>query len=613
LNKKSSLKILQFKILTFIPSKLRFMKVNEKLAALRAEMKKNHIDVFIVFSADPHMSEYLPQAWREREWLSGFSGSYGFLVVTEDKSGLWTDGRYFTQAKQQLQGTEIIMFKDKVVDAVDYIDWIISVTSKNAKTAVNALATSHDTWENLKEKLNKHNRQLVNDPLLARVWTNRKSEGLNPVFVQPIARAGKSVLEKLGDIRKEMKNLDADIHIVSGLDDVAWTLNLRGSDVPCNPVFLSYLVITPKKAILFVNTKKLTVEAAYLMQDSNVETRAYESFFDYLKTLEKEKILLSNNTNQAIFETVQDKNEIILAPVPGNLMKAIKNKTELQGFETAMVKDGVAMVRFLHWLTHRVGKEKMTEYSIAQKLLEFRKEQENFVGVSFDSIVGYKGNAAIIHYSPPKNHSAEVHAEGSVLIDSGGQYLEGTTDITRTIPLGKISEEFKRDYTTVLKAHIHLAMAKFPKGTRGDQLDVLARLPLWKQAKDFNHGTGHGVGSFLNVHEGPQNIRKDYNPFSLQPGMVLSNEPGYYVVGKYGIRHENLMLVKEFTESEWNDFYQFEILTYCPFYKEAIIKEMLTSEEIKWINDYHKTCERKLSHLIEPEIKNWFFKMVAPL
>lgn len=589
------------------------MKVTEKVAALRAEMKKNNIDAFIVYSADPHMSEYLPQAWRERQWLSGFTGSYGYVVITQDKAGLWTDGRYFTQAKEQLQGTGIIMFKDKVIDAVDYVDWIISVTPTNAKIAVNALATSHASWTDLKTRLEQNKRQLINRPLLTKVWANRESEGMNPVFVQPLARAGQSVESKLVEIRKAMKAKGASSHIISSLDDVAWTLNLRGSDVECNPVFLSYLWISHDRAILFVKTKKLNVEAAYLMQDSNVETRDYFSFFEHLESLKNEKILLSNNTNQAIFEAVEKNNEIILAPVPANLMKAVKNKTELEGFRHVMLKDGAAMVNFLYWLTHRVGKETLTEYSISQKLFNFRKQQENFVGVSFETIVGYKGNGAIIHYAPHPKSSAEVHKDGSILVDSGGQYLEGTSDITRTFPLGEISEEFKRDYTTVLKAHINLSMAKFPKGTRGEQLDVLARLPLWKQGKDFNHGTGHGVGSFLNVHEGPQSIRKEHNPVALQPGMVLSNEPGYYIVGKYGIRHENLMVVKEWEETEWNDFYEFETLTFCPFFKEPILKEMLSAEEIKWLNDYHRECGRKLSHLLTGEVKDWFLKMIMPL
>src|SRR5699024_10061578 len=439
-----------------------------------------------------------------------------------------------------------------------------------------------------KTRLEKEKRQLVHMPLLDDIWKKRISEGMNPVFVQPLERAGESVESKLEKIRQKMKEKGATAHIISSLDDVAWTLNLRGSDVKCNPVFLSYLLIKENSAKLFVKTKKLDVQAAYLMQDSNVQTEDYDLFFEQLKQLKNEKIWLSENANQAIFNAVEENNEIYVAPVPGNLMKAIKNKTELSGFREVMIKDGVAMVNFLYWLKHNAGKKKLKEYDVSQKLLEFRKQQENFVGISFETIVGYKGNGAIIHYAPDEKKSAEIQAEASVLIDSGGQYLEGTTDITRTLALGKVSEEFKRDYTTVLKAHINLSMAKFPKGTRGSQIDVLARLPLWEEGKDFNHGTGHGVGSFLNVHEGPQSIRREYNGIALQPGMVLSNEPGYYIVGKYGIRHENLLVVKEYMETEWNDFYEFENLTWCPFFTDSIIKSMLTAEEIKWLNDYHK-------------------------
>lgn len=589
------------------------MTIKEKLAALRAEMEKNHIDAFIIYSADPHMSEYLPEAWQERRWISGFTGSYGYVVITQDKAGLWTDGRYFTQAEEQLKDTGIIMFKDRVVDAVNYIDWIISVTPQNARVAVNAVATSHHNWADLKTKLEENKRQLVDMALLNGVWKDRQSEGMNPVFVQPMERAGQSVESKLEDIRNKMREKGVAVHIISSLDDVAWTLNLRGSDVDCNPVFLGYLLIAQDYAQLFVKTKKLDVNASYLMQDSNVQTVEYNKFFDTLHSLKNQKIWLSPNTNEAVFKAVENDNEIYVAPVPGNLMKAVKNKTEIEGFRSAMVKDGAAMVNFLYWLTHRVGKEKLTEYEIGQKLLGFRQEQENFVGISFETIVGYEGNGAIIHYGPDPNHSAEVHAKSSILIDSGGQYLEGTTDITRTLPLGKISDEFRKDYTAVLKAHIQLAMARFPKGTRGDQLDVLARLPLWKEGKDFNHGTGHGVGSFLNVHEGPQSIRKEYNPVSLQPGMVLSNEPGYYIVGKYGIRHENLMLVKEYDQTEWNDFYEFETLTWCPFFTKPLIKEMLSQGEIDWLNNYHKTCERKLSHLLKGKVKEWFLEMVKPI
>ena len=590
------------------------MTVKERVAQLRSEMNKNNVDAFIIYSADPHMSEYLPKEWQERTWLSGFTGSAGFVVILKEKAGLWTDGRYFTQAPVQLKGSGIDLFKDGVEGTPNYIDWIISETSENAKVAVNALVTSNTNWESLKNKLEKKKRELLDLPLLNKVWTDRATPSKNPVFVHPIERAGQSAIDKIAAIRKKMEEKDATAHVITSLDDVAWTLNLRGSDVQCNPVFMGYILITKKETLLFVDQGKLNEEANQLMKKTHVKLMAYEELFNHLKSLKNETVWVSPNSNQAIFEALKNNNRLIKEDVPGHLMKAIKNKVELDGFRTAMVKDGVAMVKFLHWITHNVGKEPMTEYSIGEKLEGFRAEGENFVGISFDSIVGYKGNGAIVHYKSPKVGSAEVTNKGTILVDSGGQYLEGTTDITRTFPLeNNISEDFKKDYTLVLKGHIRLAMAKFPKGTRGVQLDTLARLPLWEVGKDYNHGTGHGVGSFMNVHEGPQSIRKDLNPQELIEGMVLSNEPGYYPEGKYGIRLENLVEVKEWKKTEWNTFYEFEDLTLCPFFKSPIIKEMLSKEEIQWFNDYHKKCEKKLIQYFNGEVKEWFLEMVKPL
>lgn len=590
------------------------MTVKEKVAQLRSEMKSNSIDAFIVYSADPHMSEYLPKEWQERTWLSGFTGSAGFVVILKDKAGLWTDGRYFTQAPVQLEGSGIDLFKDGVEGTPNYIDWIISETSENAKVAVNALATSNNNWEDLKSKLEKKNRKLVDLPLLNNVWTDRATPSKNPIFVHPIKRAGQSANDKITAIRKKMEEKDATAHVITSLDDVAWTLNLRGSDVQCNPVFMGYLLITLKEVFLFVDEEKLNEEACQLMDKTHVQRKPYYSFFNYLRTLNNETVWLSPSSNQAVFEALKNNNKLLKGDVPGHLMKAIKNKTELEGFRIAMVKDGVAMVKFLYWITHNVGKEPMTEYSIGEKLEGFRAEGENFVGISFDSIVGYKGNGAIVHYKAPKEGCSEVTNKGTLLVDSGGQYLEGTTDITRTFPLeDQIDEEFKKDYTLVLKGHIRLALAKFPKGTRGVQLDTLARLPLWEEGKDYNHGTGHGVGSFMNVHEGPQSIRKDLHPQELVEGMVLSNEPGYYPEGKYGIRLENLVEVKEWKKTEWNTFYAFEDLTLCPFFKGPIVKEMLTHEEIQWLNAYHKKCEEKLIQYFDGAIKDWFLEMVKPL
>ncbi|MDY0930677.1 aminopeptidase P family protein [Chryseobacterium sp. CFBP8996] len=589
------------------------MTSKEKVAALREEMQKNNVDAFIVYSADPHMSEYLPEEWQERAWLSGFLGSAGFVVITKNKAGLWTDGRYFTQAPIELAGSGIDLFKDGMEGTPNYIDWIISEIPANGKVAVNAFATSHSNWELLYQKLNAKNLTLVDFPLLKEVWKERGTPSKNPIFVHPLDRAGKSVTDKISAIRQKMEEQEVTVHVISSLDDVAWTLNLRGSDVESNPVFLGYILITKNDAILFTDLEKMEVEARKQMDESFVKMMPYEEFNNHLRTIKNEKVLVSPNSNQSIFEALKIDNEFVKAAVPGNLMKAQKNETELEGFRKVMAKDGVAMVKFLYWLTHNAGKETMNEYSIGKKLREFRAAGENFVGESFGSIVGYKDNGAMMHYSAKSEGSKEVTNDASILVDSGGQYLEGTTDITRTLALGTVSEEFKTNSTLVLQGMIRLSMVKFPKGTRGVQLDAIARLPLWMNGKDYNHGTGHGVGSFMNVHEGPQNIRKDMNPQELLVGMVVSNEPGYYVEGEYGIRHENLIAVKESETTGSGTFYEFETLTFCPFFKDTIVKEILSQEEINWLNSYHKTCEEKLAPHLEGEVKDWFLSLVSPL
>lgn len=589
------------------------MTSKEKVAALREEMQKNNVDAFIVYSADPHMSEYLPEEWQERAWLSGFLGSAGFVVITKDKAGLWTDGRYFTQAPIELAGSGIDLFKDGMEGTPNYIDWIISEIPANGKVAVNALATSHSNWELLYQKLNTKNLQLIDLPLLKEVWKERGTPSKNPIFVHPLERAGKSVTDKISAIRQKMEEQEVTIHIISSLDDVAWTLNLRGSDVQSNPVFLGYVLITKNDAILFTDLDKMEVEARKQMDEAWVKMMPYEEFYNHLRKFSNENVLISPNSNQSIFEALKINNTFVKAAVPGNLMKAQKNEAELEGFRKVMVRDGVAMVKFLYWLTHSAGKEAMNEYSIGEKLREFRAAGENFVGESFGSIVGYKDNGAMMHYSAKSEGSNEVTNDSSILVDSGGQYLEGTTDITRTLALGAVSEEFKINSTLVLQGMIRLSMVKFPKGTKGVQLDAIARLPLWMHGKDYNHGTGHGVGSFMNVHEGPQNIRKDLNPQELLPGMVCSNEPGYYVEGEYGIRHENLIAVKESETTGSGTFYEFETLTFCPFFKDTIVKEILSKEEINWLNSYHKTCEEKLAPHLESEVKEWFLSLVSPL
>ena len=589
------------------------MNTPEKLSLLRSKMQENHIDAFVVFSADPHLSEYLPKEWLERAWLSGFTGSAGFVVVTKDKAGLWTDSRYFVQSAIELKGSGIDLFKDGVEGTPDYADWLVSVLPAGATVALNTLATSHIAWEKLQATLAAHNIKLVHKPLIDLIWTNREKDPLHHIFVHPDKWAGQTVADKLTVIRKAMATHRTTLHLITALDDVAWTLNLRGSDVAYNPVFLGYIALSDKEATLFVDKAKLTPEVEAHLAAAKVSVRAYDEFYNYLATVKGQNILLAANTNQAIFEALQKDNKLVQAPAPGNLMKAVKNATELEGFRTVMVRDGVAMVKFLYWLTHQVGKELMTEYSIGKKLRHFRAEGKNFVGESFGSIIGYQGNGAIVHYSAPEHGSKEVHPEGSVLVDSGGQYLEGTTDITRTIPLGKVSQQFIDDSTLVLKGMIQLAMVQFPRGTRGVQLDAYARMALWKNHKDYGHGTGHGVGSFMNVHEGPQNIRKDLNPQVLLAGMVCSDEPGVYLENQYGIRHENLITVREVVTNEFGTFYDFETLTLCPFMPSSINVSLLTDVERKWLNAYHKTCEEKLAPLLEGEVKEWFLTLVKPL
>lgn len=586
------------------------MTSKEKIALLRTKMAEQGVDAFIIYSADPHMSEYLPKEWQERSWLSGFTGSAGFVVVTKDKAGLWTDGRYFVQAAIELEGSGIDLFKEGMEGTPNYIDWIISKIPTHGKVAVNAIATSHANWTELQEKLGKKEISLVNLPLLKEIWTERNCHAVkNPVFEHPVSRAGKSVEQKLTDIRAQMKALGATAHVIASLDDVAWTLNLRGSDVQANPVFLAYLLLTANNAELFVDLEKLTPEARKQMEKAQVTLRNYEDFYTALDQLKDEQILISPASNQLIFEALKNQNSFIKAPVPGNLMKAVKNETELEGFRTVMQRDGVAMVNFLYWLTHQVGKEEMTEYSIGEKLRGFRAKGKNFVGESFGSIVGYRENGAIMHYSAKREGSKTVEKADTILVDSGGQYLEGTTDITRTIALGTPSAEFKRDCTLAFKGLIQLSVVKFPKGTRGVQLDAFARMALWKEGKDYNHGTGHGVGSFMNVHEGPQNIRKDMNFQELMPGMVVSNEPGFYYDYHYGIRHENLIAVREAETTDFGTFYEFETLTVCPFDVHVFDLNLLTPPEKDWLNQYHAWCRSKLENDLQGEVKEWFLQI----
>lgn len=590
------------------------MTTPEKITALREKMKTQGIDAFIIFSADPHMSEYLPSHWQERSWLSGFTGSAGFVIVTTNKAGLWTDSRYFVQAPKELADSGIELYKQGVDGFPDEIEFLKNEVPQGGKVGVNSLTTSHANWEKIKNQLSSKNIVLVDAPLLDEIWTNRPQGDSDPVFVHPLKYAGKSIGDKLSAIRSEMQKSEATTHIITALDDVAWTLNLRGNDVAFNPVFLGYILLNKQETKLFIDKEKITPEVESHLKEANVSVENYSDFFKALKNLKDEKILLSEQSNQAIFEAIQPNNECIIKPTPGNLLKAIKNEKELEGFRKVMVRDGVALVKFFYWLKNSASEENLTEYSLGKKLREFRATGKNFKGESFGSIIGYRGNGAIVHYSAKKEESATIKAESSILVDSGGQYTEGTTDITRTFALGEVSQAFKDDYTLVLKGMIQLSLAQFPKGTRGTHLDTLARLPLWQQGKDYGHGTGHGVGSFMNVHEGPQNIRKDLNDVALQPGMVLSNEPGLYIEDRYGIRIENLIAVKEKEITSFGTFYAFETLTLFPIFLEHQANlELLNDTEKQWLNNYHQQVQEALAPHLDGEEKEWLLHITQPI
>lgn len=589
------------------------MTTREKLALLRTEMKSNNIGAFIVYSSDPHASEYLPEFWLERAWISGFTGSAGFAVITLDKAGIWTDSRYFVQATEELKDSGFDLFKEGVEGTPNYVDWLLKELNEGTSVAVNGLCTSQASWELLSQKLSRKNIRLVDTPLLKNIWVERPSDKGNLIFVHSVAFAGKSAAEKVAEIRAKMQQEGATAHIVTALDDVAWITNLRGSDVAYNPVFLSYMILTDTEAKVFADVSKCDTSVKNHLQEASIVLLPYETFFEELQAMQGFSVLISSNANHSIYEALKQKNTFIQAEPPSQLFKAQKNATELEGFRIAMKKDAVAMVNFLYWLEMNVDKEPMNEYTIGRKLEAFRAAQDNFVGNSFGEIVGYEGNGAIVHYSAKPSTAKEVTSKGTLLIDSGGQYREGTTDITRVMPLGAFSEAFKKDYTLVLKGMIDLSMVTFVKGARGVQLDAFARMPLWLESRDYGHGTGHGVGSFLNVHEGPQNIRKDLRDIPLLAGMVCSNEPGLYREGEYGIRIENLVAVQKQSQSEFGEFYSFETLTLCPIDTRAILVELLTEKERNWLNEYHARVEKTILPLLEAPQQKWLKEACKPI
>lgn len=593
--------------------------INQRLEKLRELMRREHLSAFIFPSTDAHQSEYVADHWQGRAWISGFNGSAGTAVVTMYSAALWTDSRYFIAAEEQLRGTEFQLMKLKVEGTPTISDWIASELSQNEdvcrEVGLDGMVNSYNDTMALISDLRKAGGITVRtnfDPL-EQIWMNRPAIPENPVEIQSLNFAGETVDDKIQRIRKALREHHADGILVSALDDIAWTLNLRGTDVHCNPVFVSYLLISSDQVSLFVNLKKISSEVKAYLDEHGISLFDYNQVEEGLESYADYNILLDGDeTSFCLWKSVKCQ-EIIAAKSPIPVMKAVKNATEIEGYHRAMLRDGVAMVKFLKWLKPAVEAGGQTEMSIDKKLTSLRAEQNLFRDISFDTIAGYQAHGAIVHYEATPETDAPLLPEGLILIDSGAQYQDGTTDITRTIALGPVTEEMKHVYTLVLKGHIQLELAKFPDGASGTQIDALSRECMWREGYNFLHGTGHGVGSYLNVHEGPHQIRMEWKPTPLRAGMTVTDEPGLYLKGKFGVRIENTLLIKDFVETTFGKFLQMESLTLCPIDTAPIDVDMLLLEEVEWLNAYHREVFEKLSPYLEDEEVGWLAEATKPL
>lgn len=583
--------------------------INQRLESLREVMKREHLAAFIFPSTDAHQSEYVADHWMGRAWISGFDGSAGTAVVTMHSAALWTDSRYFLAAEEQLKGTEFQLMKLKIPGTLSIAEWLGKELQDvdSPEVGLDGWVNSYSSTSGLIADLRKAGGITVRtnfDPL-EEIWKDRPSIPLKPVEIQPMEFAGEDVSSKIKRIRQALRAQHADGMLISALDDIAWTLNLRGTDVHCVPVFVSYLLIASDKVSLFVDEAKVSSEIRAYLESNGVSIYKYNKVEEGLKAYSEYNILLDGNeTSYYLWKAVRCQ-EIVQASSPIPAMKAVKNEAEIAGYRSAMLKDGVAMVKFLKWLLPAVEAGGETEISIDKKLTALRAEQKLFRDISFDTIAGYQAHGAIVHYAATPETDIPLKPEGLLLLDSGAQYQDGTTDITRTIALGPITEEMKHIYTLVLKAHIQLELAKFPDGASGTQLDALGRECMWREGFNFLHGTGHGVGSYLSVHEGPHQIRMEYMPTPLRAGMTLTDEPGLYLAGKFGVRIENTVLLSDYMKTEFGKFLQIEPLTLCPIDTAPIDLTMLMPEELAWLNEYHAKVYAELAPYLDEEEKKW--------
>ncbi len=591
------------------------LQIKERIILLREAMKKAGVSACIIPGTDPHAGEYISEYWKERVWISGFTGSAGTAVVTLNKAGVWTDSRYFLQAADQLDGTGIELMKQGLPETMEIIPWLSTELKAGEKVGVNAQMFSVNAYDSMKADLKIAGIELVSIDLLAQVWTDRPALPANPFFVFDTKYAGKTTAEKLSALRAEMKKARAEIFVMSALDDIAWLFNIRGNDVAYNPVVIAYALVEEEKATLFIAPEKLTTDTRLYLENEGISVAGYLEIYDALKNIAASKVVLIDGAklNRSLFEAIPANCEKRNVMSPVFKLKSIKNEVEMAGVRRAMVKDGVALTRFFKWLEENVKTGMLNEVSVDEKLYEFRSQQENFIGESFSTIAGYGAHGAIVHYSATSESASTLKPENIFLLDSGGQYLDGTTDITRTVTLGTPTVQQKIDFTLVLKGHIALATAVFPSGTRGSQLDILARKAMWDLGINYGHGTGHGVGHFLNVHEGPQNIRMDENPVALQEGMFMSNEPGLYRTNQYGIRTENLIHVIPAVKTEFGQFLKFETVTLFPIDKELIDVELMTDAEIEWLNVYHNKVYDAISPKLEEDEREWLSRKCAKL
>lgn len=592
--------------------------IENRIERLRELMEREKIDAFIIPSSDAHNGEYIADHWKSREWISGFTGSAGTAVVTMKSAALWTDSRYFLQAEEQLDGTEYQLMRLRMEGTPSITEWLgAELAEKSGATvAIDGSTSTYNTVQAMTMALRKQGGITLRTNLdpMSRIWTDRPALPQKPIRKHPMEWAGTTAADKLTAIRRRLAAVHADGMLVSALDDIAWTLNLRGADIECNPVFIAYLLIASRGATLFTECSRVSDEVKEYLNDNGVELRPYNKIGEGLAHYFEYSILMDGNETAALMPRyVPSRTQVIYAPSPIPLMKAVKNEAETAGFRRAMVSDGVAMVRLLKWIKPAVAKGGVTEMGVDDKLTALRSEDPAYVEKSFETIAAYESHGAIVHYEPTADSDVELCPEGLLLLDCGAQYDCGTTDITRTIPLGPVSEEQRLVYTLVLKAHIRLEMAQFPAGANGTQIDAIARSVLWSRGYNYLHGTGHGVGAHLCVHEGPQQIRMEYVPTALKAGMTITDEPGVYLAGRFGVRIENVLLIVGGDSTECGNFLRMEPLTLCPIDTTVIDRWLLDDYEVEWLNDYHRRVYEELAPHLADDERQWLAEATAAI